>query len=963
LARKNADPGSSAVPLEVVHHGVIREDATDNEEVKMDVPLQVTKGLEGKEICGYTIYKSSPENPFSIIDVDRLTGTARIVLAPGALLDFEKKHKYQFEIAAHDCQTGEHAEREKVHIEVEDVNEYAPVWPHSHMSVSAVEGRIYDYLIRLEALDKDGADGISRICRYRIITHDVPFEVDADGYLRNTEPLSYSLRKSYNIEVKAEDCGGRMSDSGFVTVSVKPVCQTSWSGINDRVEFMPHEGRKLIAAGAELELCDNACNLTRVTVTVKLATDHIGKGCDRDTYSLHSQRKLCGATDASIDLLPNPMLGSWTKDLPTDDGQESDQIFAFDGKSTAIEIPAEKIDFSLGAVFTISTWMKHGSEDGSDDLEGEGSSGAKEQILCHSDGDGMNRHHYSLFIHNCRLVLLLRQEPPRDDSADSARQLRPAEWRWMIPEVCDGRWHHYAVSVEFPEVRLYIDGKRFVETHNNPDIVDDWPLHSQKQVHFTKLVVGACWQGAKRRMGQYFGGYLAGLSILKNRTESDGVISCLNNCQEKLDFTAIDTMDETSVSINSDRTTVIISGRNLDSVETLLHRVGYVNSRTFPTPGHRPVTMETQAVCSDGKQLTVSPTKTLVMVLDAERPTITITSTRSRAVDEHDLSHGVHVFADLVIDAHTKTEENELKSGTDDSKTLTESATSSKLRDRFMLDSCLIRVDPQLSITIEHLRHPENLVAQLSLEVDFSEDGLVIAGAGKLSDYEEVLRGVRYVNSEPQELNSRSFVLTCTELNGRFVSNELQATLIVVRVAPTPEPAHIVVDHKMSASVAKQQPVIARTDYRKLTDSSQSGIGVAAVIVACIGFVVLLIALGVARIRNTKRHSNGAVTADIPGIAVDDKQEMEWDNLALTITVNPMDQEVMYDDEMPAAHGVGSRSDSIDSDGSDVEYSIQNHDAIADDTSDEEEEVEEPEGTEKAKSTRELEWDDSTLSF
>jgi hypothetical protein len=90
---------------------------------------------------------------------------------------------------------------------------------------------------------------------------------------------------------------------------------------------------------------------------------------------------------------------------------------------------------------------------------------------------------------------------------------------------------------------------------------------------------------------------------------------------------------------------------------------------------------------------------------------------------------------------------------------------------------------------------------------------------------------------------------------------------------------------------------------------------------------------------------------------------MEWDNLALTITVNPMDQEVMYDDEMPAAHGVGSRSDSIDSDGSDVEYSIQNHDAIADDTSDEEEEVEEPEGTEKAKSTRELEWDDSTLSF
>lgn len=61
----------------------------------------------------------------------------------------------------------------------------------------------------------------------------------------------------------------------------------------------------------------------------------------------------------------------------------------------------------------------------------------------------MNRHHYSLFIHNCRLVLLLRREPePESDD----RALQPAEWRWRIPEVCDGKWHHYAVSVESLEV-------------------------------------------------------------------------------------------------------------------------------------------------------------------------------------------------------------------------------------------------------------------------------------------------------------------------------------------------------------------------------------------------------------------------------------------------------------------------------------------------------------------------------
>jgi len=40
-----------------------------------------------------------------------------------------------------------------------------------------------------------------------------------------------------------------------------------------------------------------------------------------------------------------------------------------------------------------------------------------------------------------------------------------------------------------------VDGRQFVEVNNNPDIVDDWQLRPAKDVHFTKLVVGACWQG------------------------------------------------------------------------------------------------------------------------------------------------------------------------------------------------------------------------------------------------------------------------------------------------------------------------------------------------------------------------------------------------------------------------------------------------------------------------------------
>ena len=45
---------------------------------------------------------------------------------------------------------------------------------------------------------------------------------------------------------------------------------------------------------AKLELCDDQCHTTEVATTLRLSTKHIGKGCDRDTYSIQSQRKLCG---------------------------------------------------------------------------------------------------------------------------------------------------------------------------------------------------------------------------------------------------------------------------------------------------------------------------------------------------------------------------------------------------------------------------------------------------------------------------------------------------------------------------------------------------------------------------------------------------------------------------------------------------------------------------------------------
>ena len=51
------------------------------------------------------------------------------------------------------------------------------------------------------------------------------------GVLRNTEPLDYSVKHNFILEVKAEDCGGRVSDKLLVNIVVKPACQNSWTGM------------------------------------------------------------------------------------------------------------------------------------------------------------------------------------------------------------------------------------------------------------------------------------------------------------------------------------------------------------------------------------------------------------------------------------------------------------------------------------------------------------------------------------------------------------------------------------------------------------------------------------------------------------------------------------------------------------------------------------------------------------
>lgn len=65
-----------------------------------------------------------------------------------------------------------------------------------------------------------------------------------------------------------------------------------YTGWSKRIEYEPGTGALALFPGMHLETCDEP--VTSIQATVELETNHIGKGCDRDTYSEKSIHRLCG---------------------------------------------------------------------------------------------------------------------------------------------------------------------------------------------------------------------------------------------------------------------------------------------------------------------------------------------------------------------------------------------------------------------------------------------------------------------------------------------------------------------------------------------------------------------------------------------------------------------------------------------------------------------------------------------
>lgn len=166
-------------------------------------------------------------------------------------------------------------------------------------------------------------------------------------------------------------------------------------------------------------------------------------------------------------------------------------------------------------------------------------------------------------------------------------------------------------------------------------------------------------------------------------------------------------------------------------------------------------------------------------------------------------------------------------------------------------------------------------------------------------NYERVLRQVTYSNKKPAYYLNRQFRITCSELNGRFVSNEYMQTLTVihpklaatssqeaektkidVRVQPRSSHLKIGVHGVEQPSFNFGKPRSHDKGYFDSGNQEQSNI-TAMIVVVCVGLMIAFLVLGIIRLRAVhNRQAKEELQAEV---------EMAWDDSALNITVNPID--------------------------------------------------------------------------
>uniref|UniRef100_A0A915PLH3 Cadherin domain-containing protein n=1 Tax=Setaria digitata TaxID=48799 RepID=A0A915PLH3_9BILA len=895
--------------------GTVREDRTI---VNVIPKLGIVH--ETGPVCRYELTIEGLEDvPFVVEINDEKDGSGTVRVKDGVHLDCSNP-QYLLTVVAIRCDDDARSESVRLRISVKDTNDHVPVFSRPWYTFNIDEGKIYSELARLQATDKDCGHPYGQICRYQITNalDGFPFAIDDQGVLRNIRPLNYTEAKSYILTVVAHDCGMRQSKSTLVTINVHEACVDGIHGVPERINYMPGSGSVRIMPDAHVVTCAEAesCTLESVKSALTLQTDHLINGCDRDDFVPEAVQNKCGMDESTITLFTATDNGAAGNSVMTDK-------YAFDGKTIAMIVPQEKVNGVIPLKFTLTFSMKHAR-------------GSKEEQSAKQTVLYMNRHHFAIYTRHCKLEMLMR----RESNAEAA--FRAAEWRWSIPEVCDNRWHSYSILfASVDTVDLYIDGRKFIPTRENPEILDDWPLHRIKDAK-TRLVVGACWHGRNRIMSQFFKGHLASIYYLPNKLEQPQALQCSHQCKEKLEFNAVDQLvpGETAI-FAADSSTFSLKANTAEDLSLLLQRVTYTNTKNAPTPGHRTFFINTTVLCVGGKTLSLNPSKGFIFVQREAEPVISISGLSIVDSDQHLVKTGAPMLPEIKITVTQNVNGEEVE----------RTSTSE-------LDWCKVHLKPSRDMDLEYFSSPASLIAALRIDFEHDKQGILLKGKEKVKGYREILSKIHYFNTRADSYSRRIYTVQCAMNDGQILSNEFLVTMnINTPVQVTDKPTTQILDDDDEVQV---EPAFDRIGGNRLQNLLEmdlprpkalmshhgydvqgaiAGGAVAVVVVLCVGFLLVLLMIGVLKMRDTplpsRRRRN---RRNVEGT-------MEWDDSGMNITVNPLEEVdktgVDFSDEESSDGGESFRDEGLteDEDAGHVLPHVDNE-----------------------RQNRSLEWDDTTLT-
>ncbi|XP_015759200.1 PREDICTED: LOW QUALITY PROTEIN: calsyntenin-1-like [Acropora digitifera] len=724
---------------------------------------------------------------------------------------------------------------------------------------------VTDYFFDIIATD-NGHIGVGngRVCKYIVEGFNLPFTVSEKGVVSLDFPLDKGSYDSYEFNVDAVDCGGMMSlTSAKVSIAVKTQCHKEFIRRADQELVLQQcSGKVNVAPSITLNECAKKLGNAHFSAAVSLDTK-AGMGCDRETFEASDTFTICGADDF-IDLLPKPGTGrEWTKMLKKTQeslGKEKNGFY-LDGQ-TYVEIPEGVVPEDIGDKFTISLWIK---------MEG---SKSRQTILANTDKERLDRVHFSLTTSGSKLLFVHRRE-----AIHAGRDVYcNAEFQYNVPELFDLQWHHIAAVVDGCSAKVYIDGE-----HHLPAVsIPDWTLHKSNIKN--KFSIGARYLAKEKAFMEYFKGYLSGVVIKPNSVLSEMVLQCVTRCREHVNVEGPLPGNFSAKTVNFNAIEVSGEGTPEEFIK-VLQNVIYINERLMPTPGIRSVNIS--AKVNDEKledvtiNLSVAGNTRPVIVVKGLDSDIDVKWDKRKLIKER----GVHVFDSLEIEYYGCESDEETP--------------IDKVR---YLDAALVTVDPPFKKGESFIFRQgiEALKKQKGLSVSFNRKEMIIRGVGHFSEYEDVLRQVVYVNSNPDNTMDKRFTVAVSTLNGRCLSDVELRHLSVIHANRDMEKYNI----KAAKSSLEQEalPGYVSLEGSFESESSDGGSlssGIMAVIVVCSLLVfIVLVVIGVYKYR--QRPTTVKVVS--PG---DEKEEMYWDDTGLSgvrITLNPMQKFQELDLNEDGAH-------------------------------------------------------------